>query len=76
MVDAIVCQDWFIKIAIPARTGHVWTSKISFVKGLSPSANTSIDKINPSVRVPDTAAALKEITFSISIDHCEPNKYA
>ena len=47
MIDAIVSQDWLIKIAIPVRTGHVWTSKISFV------------------RVPDTEAALKGITFSI-----------
>ena len=58
MIDAIVCQDSFIKIAIRVRTGHVWTGKIYFV------------------RVPDTGAALKGITFSISIDHCEPNKYA
>ena len=58
VIDVLVCQDWFIKIAIPVRTGHVWTGKISYV------------------RVPDTVAALKGITFSISIDHCEPNKYA
>ena len=51
-------SDWFIKIAIPVRTGHVWTSKISFV------------------RVPDILAALKGTTFSISIDHCDPNTYA
>ena len=57
VVNAIVSQDRFIKIAIPVRTGHVWTSKISFV------------------RVPDTVAALKGITLSILIDHCEPNKY-
>ena len=25
-------SDWFIKIAIPVRTGHVWTSKISLVR--------------------------------------------
>ena len=47
-----------MKIAIPVRTGHVWTGKISFV------------------RVPDTVAVLKGIVFSISIDHCDPNKYA
>ena len=57
VIDVLVCQDWFIKKAIPVRTGHVWTGKISFV------------------RVPDTVAALKRITFSISIDHCEPSKY-
>ena len=76
MVDAIVCQDWFTEIAIPVRTGHVWTSKISFVKGLNPCVNTTIDKVNPFVRVPDTVAAIKGITFSILIDHCELNKYA
>ena len=31
VIDVLVCQDWFIKIAIQVRTGHVWTSKISFV---------------------------------------------
>ena len=57
MVDAIVSQDWFIKIAIPVRTSHVWTSKISFVKGLSPFVNTTIDKVNPFVRLSDILAA-------------------
>ena len=47
-----------MKIAVPFRTSHVWTSKISFV------------------RVPDPVAAFEGITFSISTDHCEPNKYA
>ena len=32
MIDVLVCQDWFIKIAIPVRIGHVWTGKISFVR--------------------------------------------
>ena len=32
VIDVLVCQDWFIKIAIPVRTSHVWTSKISFVR--------------------------------------------
>ena len=44
------------KIAIPVRTSHVWTSKISFVKGLSPFVNTTIDKVNPFVRFPDIVA--------------------
>ena len=65
-----------MKIAIPVRTGHVWTSKISFIKGLSPFVNTTIDEVNTFVRVRDTVAALKGVTFYISIDHCEPYKYA
>ena len=32
VIDVLVCQDWFIKIAIPVRSGHVWTGKISFVR--------------------------------------------
>ena len=32
VIDVLVCQDWFIKIATPVRTGHVWTGKISFVR--------------------------------------------
>ena len=35
MVDATVSQACFIKIAILVRTGRVWTSKASFVEGLS-----------------------------------------
>ena len=58
VIDVLVCQDWFIKIAIPVRTGHVWIGKLYFV------------------RVPDTGAPLKRSTFTISIDHCEPNAYA
>ena len=34
MIDVLVCQDWFIKIAITVRTGHVRTGKISFVRVL------------------------------------------
>ena len=57
LIDARVSQDWFIKVAIPVRTSHVWRSKISFVKGLSPFVNTTIDKINPFVRLSDIVAA-------------------
>ena len=57
MIDVIVSQDWFIEIAIPVRTGHVWTSKISFVKGLSPFVNTTIVKVNPFVSLPDIVEA-------------------
>ena len=46
--------DWFIKIALPVRTGHVWRGKISVVC------------------VPDMVAAVKGITFSISIDPVNP----
>ena len=56
MINTIVSQDWFIEIAIPVRTSHVWTSKIPFVKGLSPFVNTTIDKVNPFVRLSDIVA--------------------
>ena len=32
VIDVLVCQDWFIKIAKLVRTGHVWTGKIYFVR--------------------------------------------
>ena len=56
MIDAKVSQEWFIKIAIPVRTGHVWTSKISFVKGLSPSVSMIIDKIHHCFGLSDIVA--------------------
>ena len=32
VIDVLVCLDWFIKIAKPVQTGHVWTGKLSFVR--------------------------------------------
>ena len=63
MIDAN--QDWFIQIAIPVQTGHVWTSKVPFfVKGSCPFVNTTIDKVNPFVCVPDTVAASRRLSFT------------
>ena len=72
MVDASNSQDCFIKIAILIRTGRVWTSKASFVEGLSLFFST-LERVNPFVREPDVNGCgdFKGIT---SIFHKTGNK--
>ena len=72
MGDARVSQNCFIKIAILVRTGRVWTSKASFVEGLS-LFFTTVERVNPFVREPDVNGrdGFKGIT---SIFHKTRNK--